>query len=208
MGANNSNLRQAFEDEYNRVKKDRNYLILDNLLNFNMPNMIHLQLTHIGVLFVMDSTQDGKFTLEKLLAFSDLCAERARFYRPHEFQAQIQGYCALQLWNCVISQEGKEEFESWFTQVIRESERERHFDSETGTEFISRDTIQTVHEILEVSEKHGMDFQQFFDLLQRVGEEKGTMDLENELLDDCAPLDVLQDFTSNFITGFRSPHRT
>jgi hypothetical protein len=138
MGANNSNLRQAFEDEYNRVKKDRNYLVpsahispspfvrkhsytetrshvrgcerlcaclyvptasvvtanemsdgrfltlvdvsreklaqicggetlilvgdwvgncsqvLDNLLNFNMPNMIHLQLTHIGVLFVMD----------------------------------------------------------------------------------------------------------------------------------------------------------
>eukprot|EP00959_Pyramimonas_sp_CCMP1952_P302591 6331364-Pyramimonas_sp.AAC.2 len=32
------------------------------------------------------STYDGKYTLDKLLAFSELCAERARFYRPHEFQ--------------------------------------------------------------------------------------------------------------------------
>jgi len=197
-------LKKALVDEYNRVKKaERDFLVLHDLLNFNMPNLIQLQLTHIGVLFVMDSTYDGKYTLDKLLAFSELCAERARFYRPHEFQAQIQGYCALQLWNCVASKEGKETFEGWFTNLIRESEQVCYLDGHPGIEFTSRDTIQTVYEILNISEKHGMDFQSFFDLLQRVGEEKGTMDLENEALDDYAPVDVLQDFSSSFILGFR-----
>jgi len=28
--------------------------VLTDLLRFNMPNLVHLQLTHMGVLFVMD----------------------------------------------------------------------------------------------------------------------------------------------------------
>lgn len=32
---------------------------------------------------------------------------------------------------------------------------------------------------------------------------QGTMHLENEALDDYAPIDVLRDFASSFILGFR-----
>mmetsp|Transcript_17990 Transcript_17990/g.34372 ORF Transcript_17990/g.34372 Transcript_17990/m.34372 type:complete len:214 (+) Transcript_17990:62-703(+) len=204
MGANNSNLKAAVVEEYNRVQHaSRQFLVLNDLLTFNMPNLVQLQLTHIGVLFVMDSDQSGQYTLEKLLAFFDLCAQHARFYRPHEFQAQIQGYCALQLWNCVASQEGKATFEAWFAKLVQESERVYRSDVHPGPEFASRDTIQDMYEILSVSDHHGMSFQSFFDLLQRVGEEKGTMHLENEALDDYAPIDVLRDFASSFILGFR-----
>ena len=47
------------------------------------------------------------------MAFFELAAEHARFYRAHEFQAQIQGYCALQLWDAVATPEGKAMFNNW-----------------------------------------------------------------------------------------------
>jgi hypothetical protein len=59
------------------------------------------------------SERDGRYTLEKLLAFFELAAEHARFYRAHEFQAQIQGYCALQLWDAVATPDGKAMFNNW-----------------------------------------------------------------------------------------------
>mmetsp|Transcript_28516 Transcript_28516/g.39397 ORF Transcript_28516/g.39397 Transcript_28516/m.39397 type:complete len:216 (-) Transcript_28516:204-851(-) len=206
MGGNNSNLKKALVEEYNRVNKSGNeYLVLHDLLNFNLPNLIQLNLTHIGVLFVIDRSLDGKYTLEKLMGFFELCGERARLYRAHEFQAQIHGFCALQLWNCVASREGKDKFESWFCHLIQESEAVcQGVKGRIGRgEFVSRDTIQDLYEVLSVFENHGMDFQSFFDLLQRVGEEKGAMDLENESLDDYAPLEVLRDFSSSYILGFR-----
>jgi hypothetical protein len=36
------------------------------------------------------SARDGKFSLDKVLAFFELAAEHARFYRAHEFQAQVR----------------------------------------------------------------------------------------------------------------------
>ncbi|KAK3284161.1 hypothetical protein CYMTET_8184 [Cymbomonas tetramitiformis] len=115
----------------------------------------------------------------------------------------MQGYCSLQLWNSVGTVEGRAAFETWFGKLITENEEVSYFEEHPDVVFISRDTIQTMYEILSVSETHGMDFQSFFDLLQRVGEEKGTMDLENEALDDFAPLDVVKDFATSFINGFR-----
>ena len=64
-------------------------------------------------------------------------------------------------------------------------------------------TPRALRQILSVSDHHGMNFQSFFDLLQRVGEEKGRMHPDDEALDDYAPLEVLQDFATSFILGFR-----
>mmetsp|Transcript_14550 Transcript_14550/g.17627 ORF Transcript_14550/g.17627 Transcript_14550/m.17627 type:complete len:218 (+) Transcript_14550:206-859(+) len=205
MGAHNSNLKRCITEEYDRVRDpSREYLILRELLTFRVPNLIQLDLSHTGVLFVLDRGATGQFQLGDLLAFYDTCADRAKLYRPHEFQAYIQGYCSLQLWSSVATPEGKQNFTNWFGALVLNNEKEVHtFEEHTGVTFVTRDTLQIIYEILNVTETHGMDFQSFFDLLQRVGEEKGTMDLENEALDDYAPLDVIEDFAGKFIGGFR-----
>jgi hypothetical protein len=46
-----------------------------------------------------------------------------------------------------------------------------------------------------------MDFQTFLDLLQRVGEERGTMELSCKQLDNWLPLDVVQDFLKSLNNG-------
>lgn len=55
------------------------------------------------------------------------------------------------------------------------------------------DTIETLHQLLRIQELHGTDFQTFFDVLQRVGEERRLMDLDDEEQDDWVPLAVVKE---------------
>lgn len=63
-----------------------------------------------------------------------------------------------------------------FGKLVLESERRLRdvggLEEHPGEMFASRDTIQDLYEILDINNNHGLDFQSFFDLLQRVGEEK------------------------------------
>jgi len=63
-----------------------------------------------------------------------------------------------------------------FGKLVLESERRLRdtggVEEHPGETFASRDTIQDLYEILDIKNNHGLDFQSFFDLLQRVGEEK------------------------------------
>lgn len=48
----------------------------------------------------------------------------------------------------------------------------QYFDSLPGVVFLNRDTIKTAHTILSIYETYGVDFQSYFDLMQRVAEEQ------------------------------------
>jgi hypothetical protein len=59
------------------------------------------------------SNRDGRFTLNELLEFTDLVRLRSRCYQPYEFQAQMQGYCTLQLWKAICQEGGQQAFVDW-----------------------------------------------------------------------------------------------
>ena len=52
-----------------------------------------------------------------------------------------------------------------------------------------------------LQETQGLDFQSFLDLLQRVGEEQGMLDLDDEILDDWLPMPVIRDLLGNMNSG-------
>ena len=57
--------------------------------------------------------------------------------------------------------------------------------------------------LLPVQETQGMDFQTFFDFLQRCAEEAQLLDLDDEALDDWLPLVVVRDFLGNLNSGMQ-----
>jgi hypothetical protein len=68
--------------------------------------------------------------------------------------------------------------------------------------FISSLTIKHLYELLNVRQSLNVEFQAFFALLQQASEEKQIMDLNDNRQDDYVPIDVVQEFTRNFIRGF------
>ena len=61
--------------------------------------------------------------------------------------------------------------------------------------------MEVLHHVLRVQELQGTHFQGFFDLLQRVGEERGAMDLQDPDQDEWVPLEVVREFVAGTCRG-------
>jgi hypothetical protein len=67
--------------------------------------------------------------------------------------------------------------------------------------YLTREAVSHAHELLRVHEVHGMGANEFFDLLQRSGEDLGLMDLDDERFDEVVPLVVAVQFARDYIRG-------
>ena len=85
--------------------------------------------------------------------------------------------------------------------LIENSSERRRFWRYGTQQYIHVDTIEALYHLLRVQDTLGVDFQGFFDLLQRVGEERRLMDLKDEEQDDWVPLGVLKDFGAGAYRG-------
>lgn len=55
MGASTSNLKRLVKEEYNRKQKDRDYLVLDDILEFELSlSGWRLDTQHMGVVLAID----------------------------------------------------------------------------------------------------------------------------------------------------------
>lgn len=206
MGANFSldYIKPLISSEFLRVKTEppRDYLKLSEVLQIKAPEEISINFYHIGTLFKLDEDKDGRFTLQDLENYASFCDSKQKEYKPHEMQAMLQGVCTLLMWQSVCSEDGRTDFEAWIGRVLYENEPVEEFDCKPGVLYVSRYTLLHLFEILNVKATHGVEFQMFFDLLQRVAEEESLMDIENSELDDYVPLNVCQNFARHFIEGF------
>ena len=67
--------------------------------------------------------------------------------------------------------------------------------------------VELAHGLLGVLPAHGVGFQEFFDLLQREGEDRQLLDLRDEGLDDVVPVEVVRDFAAQVLQGFTEMFR-
>jgi hypothetical protein len=93
------------------------------------------------------------------------CGARARV---------AQAYCTLQMWDLVSSDGGETKFVEWFCKLFCEngSRATTSFSGNEGVVYLRSGTVKTLHNILNIQKAYGLDYQSFFDLLQRVAEEE------------------------------------
>eukprot|EP01098_Paradermamoeba_levis_P008170 TRINITY_DN3386_c0_g1_i1.p1 TRINITY_DN3386_c0_g1~~TRINITY_DN3386_c0_g1_i1.p1 ORF type:complete len:226 (-),score=50.98 TRINITY_DN3386_c0_g1_i1:82-759(-) len=205
-GSVSTNIVRHIQEESNRVmkvpkdKKETRDMVLDEIIQIQPLREHPIDLTHLGTLFVLDKNLDGKFSVQECIDFAELCCSR-EFHKAHDFQTQVQAYCTMLMWKEVGKEKGDAVFVDWFVKLFTENMKTHHFKDYPGITFLNRDTIKTLHEILNIRVQYGMDYQSFFDLMQRVGEEQNLMSLEDEQLDDVVPSDVIKQFAHNFIKG-------
>jgi hypothetical protein len=106
------------------------------------------------------------------------------------------------MWNDLCKHGGIEDFVSWFVKLFSENTHVKKFDIHPDVEFLPSDTVKTMHQILAIKSTYGVEFQTFFDLMQRVAEEQGIMLLSEKKLDELVPLTILEQFARDFINGF------
>lgn len=200
-------------------------------MKFKPPRETPLDLSHLGTLFVMDKQKDGKFDLKELSSFVALYYDRQASDRgTADFLKEFQGYCTLQMWNFVAKPEGRRAWVNWFCSLLVE---------DAHCSFVHRDAVKLVHQvlchiitslflslfssitshsshlslslsqILNVRRAYGVDFQTFFNLLQRAAIEQNLMSSpsdssNNEQLEECVPMQIIRKFATDFIEGFAS----
>lgn len=87
--------------------------------------------------------------------------------------------------------------------LLESSNERRRFWRYGAQQYIHVDTVETLHHVLRIQESLGTDFQTFTDMLQRVGEERRVMDLNDEEQDDWVPLGVVRDFIRGVFRGMQ-----
>lgn len=105
------------------------------------------------------------------------------------------------MWNSISAENGEQMFINWFTNLFFH-DKIVFPDSYSDKPFVPKDSVKVLHEILQIGKTYGVDFISFFDLMQRFGEERKLMNLDDEQLDDLVHLDALNFFATEFIRGF------
>ena len=65
--------------------------------------------------------------------------------------------------------------------VLESSSERKEFRRHGRQQYVGRDAVDALHQLLRVQQTQSLDLQAFFDLLQRCGEEKGLLELSNEV---------------------------
>lgn len=234
MGAGASTLnlqiKKYIQNEFDRVRKistnndKRDYLTLDDMFLLQHPPIMPIDFTHLGTLFVIDKNLDGKFTLQDLYTFAELCESKRKVYEPHEFlvflfivvlymQSKMQGLCTYLMWYTCV-QQGQDVVEKWLFNCVYLNGPVRRFDSVKDVAFIHRDNILPLYKVLRIDRAYSISFHDFFDLMQNAGEgmihrtqlflllENCGFDMMDEEFDDVVPESIVMYFIKTVLGGF------
>jgi len=182
-------------------------LTLNDLHKFKQPKDIEFTLDshHLGTLFALNKSKDGRFYLDDIVDLIHLYFDRHQKTNTVDVVKEFQGYCTLQLWNFVNKKGGKEKFVKWFVALLSHGNTIRIPDCEC--KFVGRGAIKSLHEIFGITKFYGIEQATSFRTMQAVALEKNWIPEKvktqcTDLIKDAVPVLVLDFFALEFITGF------
>jgi hypothetical protein len=142
-----------------------------------------IDLTHLGILFMLDRSRRCRFYLEDIMRFIDLCYEREQGNREsHELQQMVpstlttydifiylyidniltlkrtqtkfQAYCTLHMWNFITSQGGHQRFVKWMTGLFVEIKDVKHFKAHPQVKFLNTEVLRSIHKVRQLGYQH------------------------------------------------------
>lgn len=156
---------------------------------------------HLGTLFMLDQTKDGRFFFEEIMDLAATYSERlAADTGSVNFVKEFQGYCTLYMWSVVSKPDGQKNFVDWFANLF--SQGVANFTTPNQEACIPQDSVKLLHRLLQIDKTYGLDFLPFFDLMQRVAEELKLISVDDEQFDYFVPVAVTRIFATEFIAGF------
>jgi len=211
---NQASIQRHISEEFKRVKEatkkkyvknyDKDYLVLDQVLQMQPFREHPVDIAHLGTLFVLDKDKDGRFTEQEFIAFAQMFASKKTI--TADFQAHLQAFCTLRMWNEVgKGNSGVQLFEEWFGRLFTENSAEAktvRTDDGRKITLVEGDSAKTLHKLLNIKLMYGYGFQGFLELMQQAAEEKKLMSSDNKKLKEYVPLIILKDFGREFMLGF------
>eukprot|EP00659_Diplonema_papillatum_P006082 gene6082-9343_t len=113
--------------QYQRMidASQRHSIGLKKLMGFKPIEGLPLDVTHLGVLYVLDNGKNGRFSLTDLKSFALWCAQNIPGHLSEDaFQAEVQAKTTILLWkDCRMQGSGAADYVvEWIIDVLRSSE--------------------------------------------------------------------------------------
>eukprot|EP01083_Nonionella_stella_P145486 456010_1 len=204
----NENVRQMVETSFQKVKRSarRSHLILEEILALDSLPTLDINLNHLGILYTLDSSHSGRFSLAKLIAFTDMCESVALMYTISDIQRHIQGLCTLKMWTDTATL-GHKHLKVWLMNCVRENAPLRSFKSDPDVEYVHQISVQALYKILDMEKLRSLSFSEFLGLVQLAGEQSGYLELSQERFDNLVPLSVLDSFCESIVEEYMTMMR-
>mmetsp|Transcript_52566 Transcript_52566/g.151553 ORF Transcript_52566/g.151553 Transcript_52566/m.151553 type:complete len:243 (-) Transcript_52566:4-732(-) len=203
-----SPLLSYLSSEFDRVAKSQKALSLHQVQQVQPPQEFTLDLRHLATLWKLDADRDGRVTFEELLEFAEFANERRQFFGSLDFERKLRAQCVNDMWEVIREERGEEAFANWIIRLVLQGERFQTFPSSPNVEFMSRDAVMTLYELLQRYQVSShMDQQGFLDMLQQIGEHMNLMSLHDEQLDDVVPVQVVHRWLKHFVRSYASLFR-
>lgn len=158
------------KDNYNIINKEfKSDIKLLDVLKFKQLDDYFINLKKIPILYNIDSHKTGIISYKNILDFVSFCIDNCKKIKSYEFKENIESQCIIAMSNDFNN---LNKIEDWFIIILEQIYGFTYFNIYYKNEkYCNIDHIIFIYNLLEIKLLNGLNFQEFFNLLQYSGEE-------------------------------------
>lgn len=163
MGNNQSNIsednKKIINDEFIRVKKHDNYIVLDDIYELNIPKIYDIEITNIAIVYLFDRNLQGYLTLDDLYeGFDTYASYYNNSNRIDSFENSFTSLCLCNF-SCGIKSNTENTIAEWIMSLLK------HSNIYEKTNSFSKDVIQLLYKFLDIYETSGVSYDEFDNII-------------------------------------------